>query len=84
MNLLEQENMLEQITGNSIIDSASRLYQAASLTSPPAMYGKLKNWLLDFDASCRPTSSDCEAENCGTTKILKEVGLKFNFFQKPK
>lgn len=78
MNVLEQENMLEQITRNSIIDSASRLYQAASLTSPPAMYGKLKNWWLDFEASGRPTSSDCEDEQCGTTKILKEVGLTFN------
>lgn len=78
MNVLEQENMLEQITRNSIIDSASRLYQAASLTSPPAMYGKLKNWWLDFEASGRPTSSDCEDEHCGTTKILKEVGLIFN------
>lgn len=79
MNILaEQENMLEQITRNSIIDSASRLCQAASLTSPPAMYGKLKNWWLDFEASGRPTSSDCEDEHCGTTKILKEVGLTFN------
>lgn len=78
MNVLEQENTLEQITRNSIIDSASRLYQAASLTSPPAMYGKLKNWWLDFEAGGRPTSSDCEDEHCETTKILKEVGLTFN------
>lgn len=73
MNLLEQESILEQITGKSIIDSASRLYQVASVTSPPAMYGKLKNWLLDFEANSRPTSSDCQAEHCGSTTILKEV-----------
>lgn len=67
--------MSDQMTGNSIVDSASKLYQAASLTSPPVIFGKLKNWLLDCEANSTLGLSD-EAESSGSigTKILKKVG----------
>ncbi|KAG8272244.1 hypothetical protein J6590_044903 [Homalodisca vitripennis] len=63
------EGDIEEIISSSLINSATRLYQAAALTGPPSVYGKLKNWLLDEEIA----SSD-DSEYCGGAKILKKVG----------
>ncbi|XP_054263954.1 myotubularin-related protein 6 isoform X2 [Macrosteles quadrilineatus] len=62
------EEVSEEVIGSSLINSATKFYQAATMAAPPLVYGKLKNW-LSVDDACSPA----DLELCGGQKFVKKV-----------